>query len=647
MNDVKQIPDKASLKYYGKLDKPDIKIFVSHRIDMDCITIDTPLYIPVRSGAVFDLRRNTTMVGDDTGENISAKNRAYCEITMQYWAWKNIEADYYGLCHYRRFFNFSPRRFVKDEFGLVQEEYLNEDTAKIYGQNEETMRAVIEKYDLIIPDPVRLPNLPSHPQSVREHWAQADALRNEDLELLLDAVAQLCPEYYQIAQNYLNGDIAYFCNLFIMKRELFYDYCSWLFPILEKLEEDIDIENYSVEGQRIIGHLAERLLGIYIIYQKTYNHSLRIKELQMVLFQHTEKPITVLPSAFPQVEKSKVVPIVFAANAAFAPVSAVAIRSVIQHANHENYYDIIIMETDIPTTSKKLIISMVEGMENISIRFCNVLPLIRGHNLVAHEHISVETYYRFLIQDLLPEYDKVLYLDGDLVCNHDVAELFAVDIDGCFLGAVYDADMSGQINMEPETLRYLIRELKMEDPFSYFQAGVLLLNTKEMKLAYSLEQWLTFASKHYRYMDQDVLNRYCQGRVKYLDMAWNLIIDCDNYRVPVIIRNAKASVNRQYHEARKHPYIVHFAGFQKPWKQRGVDFESEFWKYARMTPFYEQFIFNMGVPSTPVNNNGLPPIGVRGALKIWIKKKTDKWMPKGTKRRAILGRVFGPLVRRL
>lgn len=622
----------------------NIKIFVSHRIDLDSETIDNPLLIPVRSGSVFDMRKDVTMPGDDTGINISEKNRSYCEITLQYWAWKNADADYYGLCHYRRYLNFSSFRYPKDEYGLVQEKYLNKDAERVYGLKEDTMRAVIEKYDIILPDPVRLSSLPGHPHSIREHWAQAKELHIEDLNLLLDVIAQLQPDYYQDAKEYLDGDLAYFCNIFVMKRQIFFDYCEWLFPILGELEKQINSEYYSVEGKRVIGHLAERLVGIYIAHLRRYNHTLRIKELQMVLFQHTEKTTTRLSPAFSFAQSKQIIPIVFSANNQFAPVCGVAIQSIIEHVNPDINYDIVLLGTDISAENKRLIKSLPKGKENISIRFCDVSAIVKPYVLTASEHISVETYYRFLIQSLLPDYDKVIYLDGDLVCNCDIAELFQEDIDGYLLAATYDPDMSGQISLNSNTLRYLIREVKMEDPYSYFQAGVLLLNTKEMRSTHSLEEWFAFAGKKYRYLDQDILNRYCQGRVKYLDMSWNTLIDCNNYRVPVLIRGAKASINEQYQNARKAPRIVHFAGFQKPWNQRGVDMETEFWKYARITPFYEQFLFSVFL-SASANNDSLSPIGVKGTLKIWIKKKGDKWFPKGTKRRGIMKRLFGWLIK--
>ena len=472
-------------------------------------------------------------------------------------------------------------------------------------------------------------------------------MHTEDLKALLDVIARLQPDYYQAAQQYLDGDIAYFCNLFIMNSALFNRYCEWLFPLLDELERVIDIENYTAEGQRTIGHLAERLLGIYIFYLRQHSHDIRIKELQTVLFRNPKRHISSLPSAFNKKQKDKIVPIVFAANNVFAPVCAVAIQSILHHASEDNLYDIVILESDISDKNKKLISALADSMEHVSIRFFNAIPLVQNYTLVANEHITVETYYRFLIQEILPDYEKVLYLDGDLVCNRDVSELFRLDIEGYLLAAAYDPDVGGQINLQnSDTLRYLVHELKMDDPSAYFQAGVLLLNTKEMRLTYSLERWLAFASKWYRYSDQDVLNRYCQGRVRYMDMAWNMIIDCNNYRVPVVIHEAKGDVYQQYHESRKHPYIIHFAGFQKPWKQRGVDFEEEFWKYARHTPYYEQFLFSMTAPPA-APSNGLPPIGVKGALKIYMMKKANKWFPAGTKRRIIIKRIFGRFARNL
>ena len=65
-----------------------------------------PLYLPVQAGRA--LHASLGFTGDDSGENISSKNPHYCELTCLYWAWKNLDADVIGLCHYRRYFASRP-----------------------------------------------------------------------------------------------------------------------------------------------------------------------------------------------------------------------------------------------------------------------------------------------------------------------------------------------------------------------------------------------------------------------------------------------------------------------------------------------------------------------------------------------------------
>jgi len=623
----------------------EIKIFVSHRIDLESCSFKSSILCPIRCGAIYDRRPNVTTLGDDTGDNISERRMTFNELTVQYWAWKNVDVDYYGLFHYRRFFNFQKVRFPEDSFGSVIDNYINDDTARTYGIQDKTISKMVEQYDLIVPERRDISTAPGQPHSVREQWIQTPYLYESDLQTMLEIISEMHPDYNDTAMQYLNGKYAYYCLIHIMKKEVFQAYCEWLYPMLFKIEQKIDIHDSSQERQRIVGHLAERLFGIYILYIRKHKPQLKLKELQTVLFQETKFNPAYLYPAFPKVESA--IPIVFASNDAFASVCAVAISSLISHSDPHSFYDIVIIESDVSDKNKSLILSMIKNCNNISIRFFNAISMISKYHLSANNHITVETYYRFLIQEILPQYDKVLYLDGDIVCNKDVAELYYTELGDNLLAAAHDPDMCGQLNMpDSDTLRYLYREVHMKNPYDYFQAGVLVLNTREMRKVHTMDEWLSFAQTWYRYSDQDVLNRYCQGRVLYLDMRWNLIIDCDNYRVSVIINEAPGSIKQEYHKSRKDPHIVHFAGHQKPWKQRNVDMEEVFWQYARTTPYYEKLLSNiLAVPA--LSNDGFPPIGVKGTVKIYIRKKLNKWFPKGTKRRSIGGRLFGKLFRKM
>lgn len=340
-----------------------------------------------------------------------------------------------------------------------------------------------------------------------------------------------------------------------------------------------------------------------------------------------------LPSAFPnQIERT--VPVVFAANEAFAPPCAVAIYSIFANAALERYYDIVVLESDIRDETKRLLCSLTGGQKRFSIRFFNAASVVQSYDLKANEHITVETFYRLLIQNLLPDYDKVLYLDGDLVCLRDVAELYDEDVGDCLLAAVRDADMLGNLELLPKRGEYLRGELKMENPYDYFQAGVLLLNLRQMRKAYSVEQWLTFATHRYMYSDQDVLNRYCQGRVKYLDMAWNVLVDQDHYRVPVIIAAAPQPVRDAYMASRKEPYIIHYAGGKKPWKRPEGDYWNYFWMYARKTPYYEKMLLDV---VRQMQKDASFPVRFKRALK----NLQDRVIPKNSSLRRVIQKIIG------
>ncbi len=89
----------------------DIKIFVTHTPNRDSIRVEHPYFYPVIAGSDFQTKKAPKGVYlDNQGENISYKNKSYCELTTQYWAWKNQKADYYGFCHYRRFFYFKRKQ---------------------------------------------------------------------------------------------------------------------------------------------------------------------------------------------------------------------------------------------------------------------------------------------------------------------------------------------------------------------------------------------------------------------------------------------------------------------------------------------------------------------------------------------------------
>ncbi|MBR2716976.1 MAG: DUF4422 domain-containing protein [Oscillospiraceae bacterium] len=235
-----------------------------------------PLLRPIHAGAALSGERLSGFQRDDEGDNISALNRSYCELTALYWAWKNARADFCGLFHYRRYLYPEPgarRPYIlrgAPTAGLL--ERLG------FGGFEELIRA----RDLILPTPEEMY------VSVREHYAAAPDHHGEDLALAERILGELYPGYAAAADRYLSGTRHVFGNLCIMRRDVLDDYCRWLFAILAEFDRRADVSGYGPGELRVDGYLAERLLGIYCTQHRA---DLRVQELPRVHFEERAVPL--------------------------------------------------------------------------------------------------------------------------------------------------------------------------------------------------------------------------------------------------------------------------------------------------------------------------------------------------------------------
>ena len=276
--------------------KPDIKIFVSHRIDMEAETIDNPLYVNVRCGAVYDKRENIDMLGDNTGDNISEKRERYGEYTVQYWAWKNVKADYYGLCHYRRYLSFIDEYIdCKEPHMFAVESYMNKAVLKKYALlNANKMKKEIKQYDIISSYKFPVNALPFVPRAnnVMEVWKyHPEYLIGEyEINLLLETIKEKFPEYYNTALEYLEQPLHKGFNCFIMKKDLFFKMCEFEFNVLFEVEKKLDFTKYEGKSVRTMGYLGEILYSTFLLWLENQNQY-RMKETQIVLFRNTHKKI--------------------------------------------------------------------------------------------------------------------------------------------------------------------------------------------------------------------------------------------------------------------------------------------------------------------------------------------------------------------
>lgn len=617
-----------------------IKIFVATHRPAD--RFESDILQPIQVGAAIAHDRVLATLRDDIGDNISELNPYYCELTAQYWAWKNADADYYGLCHYRRYFDFSNTEHRENAWGEIIVDSINERTQREFGLEDDSIRKAIDGFDVITTRFQDLRGFPGAYDTPYEHWVDAISLRNSDLIDIFAILAHRHPEYLPDIEAYSEGRHSCFCNMFVMRKQVFFDYCAWLFPLLEEFMRVTDMTNCSRETMRTPGHLAERLLNIYLMHQKRIGSNLKMKEVQCVHFSNTNRFAPPRPVDPQRVGIRSIVPVVLAANNDYVPMLATTVRSMLDNASHSFFYHVVVLTTDISEDNRRIIKESLEPIAPAAIDFVYVSSLVSEYNLTtSNSHISIETYYRFLIQDVLPYYDKVLYLDSDLIIEGDVSELFATDVESKCLAAVVDVDYLGNYNISAKRQDYTRKVLGMQDPYAYFQAGVLVMNTRELRSVCSVSEWLEIAQNpSYIYNDQDILNVYCEGKVVFLDQAWNVMID--GGRIKSACSHAPKKVFESYLKAREHEKIIHYAGVNKPWTTRTCDREEHYWKYARKTPYYEQLLLMASLNEAKSEAR----FAIQRALIEKYKPYVEMAMPEGSKRRETIRRFSSRYARK-
>ena len=198
------------------------------------------MYLPVQVGAAG--RERIGFQPDDEGENISAKNPNYCELTGLYWAWKHLDADYIGLVHYRR--HFANKRLAADKW------------QRIISKRE--LAACLRRAPVLLPKPRHY-----HIETNYSHYAHAH--HAADLDLTRTILTELYPGYVPAFDAVMQRTYGHRFNMFVMKKPYFDRWCTWLFRVLAELEQRLDISSYSQNDARVFGFVSERLLDVWLL----------------------------------------------------------------------------------------------------------------------------------------------------------------------------------------------------------------------------------------------------------------------------------------------------------------------------------------------------------------------------------------------
>ena len=264
----------------------------------------------------------------------------------------------------------------------------------------------------------------------------------------------------------------------------------------------------------------------------------------------------------------EVIPIFFAVDDVYSPFLAVTLQSLTENASKNYYYSIKILYTNMQEENKKKLAKYES--ENVKIEFVDLNYYIKKiqDKLYTRDYYTNTTYFRLFIPSLYPQYDKAIYLDGDIVVLGDISELYNINMgDNLIAAAPDDVIQNTKVFQE-----YAEKVVGVADYRNYFNAGVLLMNLDELRKFDFLDKFLYLLEtvKFSVAQDQDYLNRLCKGRTKIISIAWD--------RMPM-------PTDKILDDEIK---LIHYNLAYKPWHFDNVLYKEHFWKYAEKTEYIDE-----------------------------------------------------------
>lgn len=264
------------------------------------------------------------------------------------------------------------------------------------------------------------------------------------------------------------------------------------------------------------------------------------------------------------------IPIFFTIDDSYAPFLAVALNSAIKNCDRQKKYRAIVLYKELSNENRE----RLKRLENDNFKI-EIMPIKanfsslddRMSNRLRCDYFTLTIYFRLFIPLMFPQYDKGIYIDSDVVLTSDIAELYETDIGNCLIAACNDLSIADI----PPLVAYTENAIGVKRE-EYINSGVLLMNLKEMRECNFEEHFLTLLNTyHFDSIapDQDYINAICNGRIYYLDVAWDAMPN-----------NEKKPLEK--------PKLIHYNLFSKPWCYDGVQYSEYFWKYAEDSGYIDE-----------------------------------------------------------
>lgn len=288
-------------------------------------------------------------------------------------------------------------------------------------------------------------------------------------------------------------------------------------------------------------------------------------------------------SRIKQVDDMNTVPIVFAFDNNLVFPACVCLSSLMMSAKETTFYDIFILYPASDEFERKDIDKVQEFYPNCRIQYIAVDDTFSGAFEIRG--ITTPAYYRLLIPELIPQYDKILYSDVDVIFRSDLYDIYSsTDMQGCLLAGVNSLS-----HLVPAYAKYYTEQLK-RNPRSIVYSGNLIFNGKQMREEHTTEKLIEHRGQKYMFQDMDILNVVCEGRIKFLSPCFCLSTFIAEQAIYGKEKLTEIWTDQEMATALSSG-IVHYNG-QKPWQGWCINFDV-WWEYYRKSPFFdEKFYFD-------------------------------------------------------
>lgn len=513
------------------------------------------------------------------------------------WQGSVERGEYIGLMQGRRYLSLSPQKWHD---GVIAG--FDRATCQRYGWDKRTLFAQLRRYDVIVPyendisDLVRKTGV----NSVEEFYL-SEGGTIEEIRIVRSFLQEQDPALYHTFCEVIQGRRLRPWLLFVLKEGIFDRFCARLFPALSTVIDQYGNDERPSFQRNRWELLTEIIFNAYI--RLTQKQRVAVIDEQAILFLDTHnynfaRTVLLERIVSQDIDHTYIAPqpvkhggkinIVISFDSNYIRMACTLINSVLSHTGNQDDIVFYIIH-DASLTAKS--IAQLETLYRKKVRlvflrvgksFVHKFPLNRSH-------ITVSTYYRLLIHNLVPQdITRVIYLDADMIVCKNIVDLWNMELNGSVLGGVRDeTDLVAVWNL------FNLRDIAC-DRDVYINAGVLIFDVARARELYGdldalyINSFQTYQQKICS-QDQDILNISYRGKIQLLPQAWNVGASsyyCQSGHSEGRLDGQEHSfTEEERNKALLEPAIVHFTGRQKPWRKGAMHpLKRLYWHYYRKTP---------------------------------------------------------------